>query len=90
MVLRCKPVGILEVEQKSKDKKERNDRVFAVPDRSPLETDLQDIRHLPSRAREELEQFFRTTNAIEDKKLAFLGWHGPGRAIKTIKRLCRQ
>ena len=90
VVLRCKPVGILEVEQKSKGKKERNDRVFAVPDRSPLETDLQDIRHLPFRAREELEQFFRTTNALEDKKLEFLGWHGPGRAIKTIKRLCRQ
>jgi inorganic pyrophosphatase len=44
--------------------------VFAVPDRSPLETDLKDIRHLPSRAREELEQFFLATNAREDKKLA--------------------
>jgi inorganic pyrophosphatase len=40
VVLRCKPVGILELEQKKKGKKERNDRVFAVPDRSPLETDL--------------------------------------------------
>src|ERR1700720_1971237 len=58
VVLRCRPVGILEVEQKSKGKrKERNDRVFAVPDRSPMETDLQDIRRLPSRAREELEEF---------------------------------
>jgi len=84
VVLRCRPVGILEVEQKSKGKaKERNDRVFAVPDRSPLETDLQDIRRIPSRAREELEEFFRATNALEDKKLKFLGWHGPTRAIKT-------
>src|ERR1700720_587160 len=34
VVLRCRPVGILEVEQKKKGKaKERNDRVFAVPDR---------------------------------------------------------
>jgi inorganic pyrophosphatase len=64
VVLRCRPVGILEVEQTSKGKKERNDRVFAVPDRSPLETDLADIRHLPSRAREELERFFRATNAL--------------------------
>ena len=91
VVLRCRPVGILEVEQKSKGKaKERNDRVFAVPDRSPLETDLQDIRRIPSRAREELEEFFRATNALEDKKLKFLGWHGPTRAIKTIERLSRQ
>jgi inorganic pyrophosphatase len=35
VVLRCRPVGILEVEQEKKGKKkERNDRVFAVPDRS--------------------------------------------------------
>jgi inorganic pyrophosphatase len=87
VVLRCRPVGILEVEQTSKGKKERNDRVFAVPDRSPLETDLKDVRHLPSRAREELEQFFRATNALEDKELEFLGWRGPKRATKIIKRL---
>jgi len=87
VVLRCRPVGILEVEQTSKGKKERNDRVFAVPDRSPLETDLKDVRHLPSRAREELERFFRATNALEDKELEFLGWRGPKQAAKTIKRL---
>src|SRR6202051_3285275 len=58
VVLRCRPVGILEVEQKSKGKRERNDRVFAVPDRSPLETDLQDIRRLPSRARGGVEEVF--------------------------------
>ena len=90
VVLRCRPVGILEVEQQSEGKKERNDRVFAVPDRSPLETDLLDIRHLPGRACEELEQFFRATNALGDKKLKFLAWRGPGRAVKTIKRLSRQ
>jgi inorganic pyrophosphatase len=33
VVLKCRPVGILEVEQTSRGKKERNDRVFAVPDR---------------------------------------------------------
>jgi inorganic pyrophosphatase len=89
VVLRCRPVGILEVEQKSKGKKERNDRVFAVPDRSPIETDLQDVRDLPSRARDELEQFFRATNALEDKELEFLGWRGPAHASKTIKQLSR-
>ena len=87
VVLRCRPVGILEVEQMSKGKKERNDRVFAVPDRSPLETDLKDIRHLPSRAHDELKRFFRATNALEDKELEFLGWRGPKQAANTIKRL---
>jgi len=87
VVLRCRPVGILEIEQRKKGKRERNDRIFAVPDRSPLETNLKDIRHLPSRAREELEQFFRATNALEDKEIDFLGWRGPTHAAKTIKRL---
>ena len=68
VVLRCKPVGILELEQKKKGKKERNDRVFAVPDRSPLETDLQDVRHLPSRARDELQQFFQATKRWKTRK----------------------
>lgn len=89
VVLRCRPIGILEVEQKSNGKKERNDRVFAVPDRSPVEADLQDIRHLPSPARDELETFFQATNALEDKKLKFVGWHGPAHAVKMIKRLSR-
>ena len=87
VVLKCRPVGVLEVEQRSGGKRERNDRIFAVPDRSPLETDLNDIRNLPSRACKELEEFFRATNALEHKDLKFLGWRGPNRAAKTIKRL---
>jgi inorganic pyrophosphatase len=88
--LRCRPVGILEVEQKSnKSKKERNDRIFVVPDRSPLETDVKDVRHLPDRAREELEQFFRATNVLENKELDFLGWQGPDEAMKKIKRFSK-
>ena len=87
LVLKCKPIGVLEVVQSSKGKKERNDRVFVVPDRSPFEGDLQDIRRLPARAIEELEKFFEATDALETKKLQFLGWRGPAKAIKTIKKL---
>jgi inorganic pyrophosphatase len=89
LVLRCKPVGVLEILQKSKGKKQRNDRVFAVPDRSPLEIDLEDVRHLSVKAITELEFFFRATNAIKGKKLKFLRWRGPRRAIKTIRRSSR-
>jgi inorganic pyrophosphatase len=89
LVLRCKPIGVLEVVQTSNGKKERNDRLFAVPDRSPFEGDIQDIRRLPARAVDELEKFFDATNALEDKKLKFLGWRGPAKAIKTIKKHSR-
>lgn len=87
VVLRCKPIGILEIKQSENGKQERNDRIFVVPDRSPFEGDLQDIRHLPDRAIEELERFFAATDALEKKTLAFKGWHGPSRAIATIKKM---
>jgi inorganic pyrophosphatase len=87
LVLRCKPIGVLEVLQSTDGSEERNDRIFAVPERSPFEGELQDVRRLPARAIKELEKFFEATNALEDKQLKFLGWRGPSRAIKTIKRL---
>jgi len=40
----------------------------------------------PPRAIEELEKFFEATNALEKKTLKFLGWRGPAKAIKTIKK----
>jgi inorganic pyrophosphatase len=86
LVLRSKPIGILEVLQITKGKKERNDRIFAVPDRAPFEGDLQDVRRLPARAVDELEKFFAATDALEEKTLKFLGWRGPIDAIKAIKR----
>ena len=88
-MLCCKPIGILEILQIKKGKKERNDRIFVVPDRSPFEADLTDIRRLPKRAVSELERFFEATDALEDKKLEFLGWHGPSKALKAIKKCSR-
>ena len=58
-----------------------------IADRSPFEGDLQDIRRLPARAIDELEKFFKATDALEPMKLHFLGWHGPSRAVKMIKKL---
>ena len=89
LVLTCRPVGVLEIVQAADGKKERNDRLFVVPDRSPFEGDLEDIRQLPKRAKCELEEFFLATDALEDKKLKFLGWEGPAKAKKIIKKLAR-
>jgi inorganic pyrophosphatase len=86
LVLRCKPIGVLEILQKKRRNKERNDRIFVVPDRPPFEADLKNIRHLPKRATEELERFFEATDALEKKELDFLGWRGPSKALATIKR----
>ena len=89
LVLRCRPIGVLHIMQKENGKKERNDRIFLVPDRSPFEADLTDIRRLPRRAMKELERFFEATDALEDKQLEFLGWEGASKAIKTIEKYSR-
>src|ERR1700738_1557124 len=89
LVLKCKPIGVLEIVQSEKGEKERNDRVFVVPDRSPFEGDVHDIRRLPHRAIEVLEEFFQGPDALEPKTLHFKGWLGPAKAVKTIRRVSR-
>ena len=94
LVLTCKPIGILEVLQTSEGKKERNDRVFAVPERSPFEGELQDVRHLPARAMNELEKFFSVRGAtvagpdsdLSASKLP-TNWFFPGDAQREMEEL---
>jgi inorganic pyrophosphatase len=85
IVLTCRIIGILQIEQKSKGKAERNDRLFAVPRRSHSEQGLHDVRDLSKPIEQELEKFFIATDELEDKKLAIIGWKGPKIAMKAIK-----
>jgi len=85
LVVACRVIGILQIEQKSKSKAERNDRLFAVPRRSHSEQALRDIDDLTKPIREELEKFFIATDELEDKKLNIIGWKGPKAALQAIK-----
>jgi inorganic pyrophosphatase len=85
IVLTCRLIGILQIEQKSKGKAERNDRLFAVPRRSHAEQGLRDVRDLSKPIQQELEKFFIATDELEDKKLEIIGWKGPKIAMKAIK-----
>lgn len=85
VVLTCRVIGILQIEQKSKGKAERNDRLFAVPRRSHSEQGLHDVRDLSKPIQQELEKFFIATDELEDKKLEIIGWKGPKIATKAIK-----
>jgi len=46
IVLTCRIIGVLQIEQKGKRKVERNDRLLAVPRRSHSELGLRDVRDL--------------------------------------------
>ena len=75
IVLTCRVIGILQIEQKSKGKTERNDRLFAVPRDSHSEQGLKDVRDLSKPIQQELEKFFK----------AIIGWKGPKAAVQAIK-----
>ena len=85
IVLTCRVIGILQIEQKSKGKPERNDRLFAVPRDSHSEQGLKDVSDLSKPTRQELEKFFKATDELEDKKLNIIGWKGPKVAVQAIK-----
>jgi hypothetical protein len=85
LVVTCRVIGILQIEQKSKNKSERNDRLFAVPRRSHSEQALEDVRDLTKPIQEELEKFFIATDELEGKKLDIIGWKGPKAAVQAIK-----
>ena len=89
IVLPCRIIGVLQIEQKRKGKAERNDRLFAVPRRSHSEQGLQDIRDLSKPTLQELEKFFIATDELEDKKLEIIGWKGPKAAIQAIKEAAK-
>ena len=89
LVVTCRVIGILQIEQESKKKTERNDRLFAVPRRSHAERSLKDVADLTKPIREELEKFFLATDELEDKKLNIIGWKGPKAAGQAIKDAAR-
>ena len=89
LVVACRVIGILQIEQKSKNKSERNDRLFAVPRRSHSEKALKDVRDLTKPIQEELEKFFIATDELEDKKLKILGWKGPKAGLQAIKEAAK-
>jgi inorganic pyrophosphatase len=84
-ILTCRIIGVLQIEQKSKGKKERNDRLFAVPKDSHSEQALKDVRGLSEPIQQELEKFFKATDELEDKELDVIGWKGPKTAVRAIK-----
>lgn len=89
LVVTCRIIGVLQIEQKSKNKSERNDRLFAVPRNSHSEQALHEIDDLTKPIRDELEKFFMATDELEDKKLKIIGWKGPKIAVQAIKDAAR-
>jgi inorganic pyrophosphatase len=88
MVLSCRLLGMLAVEQNGKAsarQRQRNDRVFAVPIESPRYSSLRSVSDLSARTKRELEAFFLASTALEDKDVKFLGWSGSAAAGRLVR-----
>jgi inorganic pyrophosphatase len=86
VVLRCKPIGILDVQQSENGRSLRNDRLMVVPVKSSFQAGASDVRDLPSSLRHQAEEFFVAATAGTGKTLKFLGWRGPKAAMAAIRR----
>lgn len=87
VVLPCRALGVLQVDQKKKQGKgrERNDRLLVVPVAAVRAQNLHSQEDLSRREREELEHFFLTAVAFSNKDARILGWKGPAAAEKLIR-----
>jgi inorganic pyrophosphatase len=88
VVLPCRALGVLKVEQKKARGRgrERNDRLLVVPTVAPRAANLNGLQDLSRREREELEHFFAAAVAFADKDLSLLGWEGAEAAERMVEQ----
>jgi inorganic pyrophosphatase len=84
-VLSCRPVGVMEGEQKGKDGKERNDRIIAVEKDAHSFAEVNTLDDLGKQFRRELEQFFVNYHKLTGSDYRVLAMKGPDQARKLVK-----
>src|SRR5215510_1853321 len=86
VVIPCRAIAVVRIDQRSGggDSRVRNDRIIAVPTQARREH-VGSPGHLPTRVREELNQFFLAATALEGKDARILGWAGPAEALTLIR-----
>ena len=85
-VLKCRVIGVIEGEQGSKKKKERNDRIVAIEQQNHSWADIKQIRDLGDEFCRELEEFFINYHGLSDEKFRVIAVKGPNAARELIKR----
>ncbi len=88
VVLPCRPLGVLKVDEKKKKKnaRQRNDRLLMVPVSADRAEHLKSHQDLSRREREELEHFFLTVTAFTSKNVRILGWEGAEAAVAMLEK----
>jgi inorganic pyrophosphatase len=85
LVLMCRVVGVLKLEQREGGRRFRNDRYIVIPKSDVAHTAIESIRDLDRGRRREIEEFLAASVRLEDKKLTFRGWADRRVAIKALR-----
>ena len=84
-VLLCRPVGVIEGEQRDKKSRQRNDRIIAIEKDAHSWADIKSITDLGQEFCRELEEFFVNYHKLSREQYKVIGVKGPGRARKLMK-----
>lgn len=85
-VVTCRIIGIIQGEQGSKKKKERNDRVVAIEQNNHSWADIRHINDLGKQFLKELEEFFVNYHRLSAQQYRIVGVKGPPAARQYIKQ----
>lgn len=91
VVIECRALGLIRLRQNRKGAagRERNDRLIAVPSKSPRFGGYRTPADLPRRWREELEEFFLCATRFEDKDAEILGWDSAAAGERMVDRCAK-
>lgn len=80
--VRIRPIGVLLMEDGTCE----DEKILGVPVGDPRFAEIVDLLQLPHHWLDEVENFFETYKALEDKTTATGGWRGSHEAIRVLKR----
>jgi inorganic pyrophosphatase len=84
-LLKCRTIGIIEGEQGTGKKTNRNDRIIAIEQMNHSYAHVQHIDDLGKKFVKELVQFFVHYHQLEGKEYRILDVKGPGEARRRMK-----
>jgi inorganic pyrophosphatase len=86
VVVACRALGVLQLDQEEGDRRVRNDRIIAVPLAFARGASVRTVNDLPGRVRDELAHFSGSAVYFEGKDVRVLGWAGPEAAELLVGR----
>ncbi|RPH63889.1 MAG: inorganic diphosphatase, partial [Myxococcaceae bacterium] len=85
VVIPCRPLGVLQLEERQNGERTRNDRLVVLPVEGRWTNEVTKPADIPRETIEELEHFFLSTVFFSHKDARCMGWKGPKAAVRLIE-----